>query len=110
MATGKEPLYDLATFCCQQCSEKYLKALIEEAGGLIPKTHSLERLLQLIAPHHPVLQRHKRGLRFLTKFAVETRYPGENATKRQTVAALMWVERIRHECRVLLGLKPTFRK
>src|SRR5271166_1968630 len=82
MAGGDEPLHDLATFCCQQCSEKYLKALIEETGGIIPKTHSLEKLLQIVAPQHPSLERHKRGLRFLSKFAVETRYPGENATKR----------------------------
>jgi HEPN domain-containing protein len=49
MVSGNEPLYDLATFCCQQCSEKYLKALIEETGGVIPKTHSLEKLLLLVA-------------------------------------------------------------
>ena len=110
MAAGNQPLYDLATFCCQQCSEKYLKALIEEMGGVIPKTHSLEKLLQVVAPHFPSLQRQKRGFRFLTKFAVETRYPGENATKRQTAAALIWVKRIRQECRALLGLPPTRRK
>jgi HEPN domain-containing protein len=110
MAAGSEPLYDLATFCCQQSSEKYLKALIEEMGGVIPKTHSLEKLLQVVTVQHPSLQKQKRGLRFLTKFAVETRYPGENATKRQTAAALLWVKRIRQECRALLGLPPTRRK
>jgi hypothetical protein len=75
-------------------------------GAVIPKTHALEKLLHLVALHYPALQRHKRGLRFLTKFAVETRYPGENATKRQMVAALSWVKRIRQECCSLLGLKP----
>jgi HEPN domain-containing protein len=49
MARGRDPLYDLATFCCQQCAEKYLKAIIEETAGAIPKTHSLEKLLQLVA-------------------------------------------------------------
>jgi hypothetical protein len=41
---------------------------------------------------------------FLKQFAVEFRYPGKNATKRQATAALRWAERIRAACRGLLGL------
>jgi hypothetical protein len=47
---------------------------------------------------------------FLTQFAVEFRYPGKNATKRQALAALRWAERIRQECRTILGIKPPRRK
>jgi hypothetical protein len=43
---------------------------------------------------------------FLTRLAVETRYPGETATKRQTQSALRWAGRMRHEARSLLGIKP----
>src|SRR5947208_2209125 len=33
----KPPLRDVACFHCQQCVEKYLKALLQENGGVIPK-------------------------------------------------------------------------
>jgi HEPN domain-containing protein len=80
---GKPPLHDIVCFHCQQCAEKYLKALLEELGTAVPKTHDLDDLLGLLAPHHPVLRALRRGLKFLTDFAVDTRYPGANATKRQ---------------------------
>ena len=32
---GSDPLHDQACFHCQQCAEKYLKALLEEAGALL---------------------------------------------------------------------------
>ena len=35
------------------------------------------------------------GLRFLTDFAVDTRYPGDNATKWQAKAAVRWAKRVR---------------
>jgi len=41
---------------------------------------------------------------FLSNFAVETRYPGDNATKRQAIAALRWAGRVRAEARVILGI------
>jgi HEPN domain-containing protein len=85
-------------------SEKYLKALQEELGIAIPRTHVLSDLLALLAPHHPALASLRRGLRFLTRFAVETRYPGDRATRREAQAALRWAGQVRAECRTLLGL------
>ena len=32
LAQAKPPLHDLVCFHCQQCAEKYLKALLEELG------------------------------------------------------------------------------
>src|SRR5207245_2016186 len=40
-------------FHCQQCMEKYLKARLEEAGLLAPRTHDLIALLQLLLPLEP---------------------------------------------------------
>jgi HEPN domain-containing protein len=77
-------------FSCQQCAEKYLKALLEQLGLTIPRTHNLDDLLNLLSPHHSTLRGIRRGLIFLTDFAVGTRYPGRNASKRQAVAALRW--------------------
>jgi hypothetical protein len=44
----------------------------------------------------------RRGVDFLTRFAVHTRYPGDKASKRQAAAAL----RARDACRAILGLPP----
>lgn len=82
--------HDQLAFHCQQSTEKYLKALLEEAGVLIPKTHNLAALAVLVAPHFPGVKKHQRGMIFLTRFAVSSRYPGEDVTKRQATASLRW--------------------
>jgi hypothetical protein len=56
--------------------------------------------------HYPQMRGLRRGLRFLTDFAVEPRYPGEWTTKRQAISALRWAGRVRDACRRLLGLLP----
>ena len=104
-ARGKDRLYDIVCFHCQQCAEKYLKALLVESGIMFPKSHDLDRILNLVTPHYPTLQRFRRGLLFLSSFAVETRYPGFDASKRQATAALRWAGRVRAECRKLLRIK-----
>src|SRR3954467_5515756 len=86
-ARSKVPLYDGVCFHCQQCAEKYLKGLMEELGLSVPKTHFLDHPFSALASHHPTLRSLRRGLLFLSVFAVETRYPGSNASKRQAVAA-----------------------
>jgi HEPN domain-containing protein len=98
------PPNDIVCFHCQQSAEKYLKGLMEELDFDIPKTHDLERLTKLLRPHHSSLRFSKRAMEFLSGFAVETRYPGEDATRRQAQSALRWMERIRKESRRLLGL------
>jgi HEPN domain-containing protein len=97
-------------FHCQQSAEKYLKALLEEAGATIPKTHDLERLLDLVLPYHPSLGGHRRGLRSLNDYAVSTRYPGDKATKRQAVSARRTEGRVRGSCRALLGIRERRRR
>jgi HEPN domain-containing protein len=97
-------------FHCQQAAEKYLKALLEELAVAFPKTHDLEDLLDLLLPHHASLSRCRRGLRFLTGFAVNPRHPLLRTTKRQAAAALRWAGKVRHACRDLLGLPPPPRR
>ncbi|MBI1904191.1 MAG: HEPN domain-containing protein [Planctomycetia bacterium] len=48
LAHGAEPLHDLVCFHCQQSAEKYLKALFEEVGQRVPRTHDLDALLTLL--------------------------------------------------------------
>jgi HEPN domain-containing protein len=87
---SKVPVHNGVCFHCQQCAEKYLKGLLEELARPIPRTHNLDDLLTLLLPHHGTLRPLKRGLIFLTRFAVDTRYPGDDASKRQATAALRW--------------------
>lgn len=102
---SKVPVHDGVCFHCQQCAEKYLKGLMEELGLTVPKTHYLDLLLRALAPHHPTLHSLRRGLLFLSVFAVETRYPGRNASKRQALAAFRWADRVRTAARALLGIR-----
>ncbi len=104
IAQGNKPFHDERCFHCQQSAEKYLKAILEELGVTIPKTHLLVALLPLLAPHHPSLRSLRRGVDFLTRFAVHTRYPGDHASKRQAASALRWAGRVRDACRAILGL------
>src|SRR5262249_48898131 len=110
LARGTEPFHDEQAFHCQQSAEKYLKALLEELGLTVPRTHVLKDVLALLVPHHPSLAALRRGLIFLTRFAVEIRYPGESASKRQATAALRWAGEVRTACRTLLGLGPPPRR
>jgi hypothetical protein len=78
---------------------------MEELGLAVPKTHFLDVLLKALLLHHPTLRPLRRGLLFLSVFAVDTRYPGKNASKRQAVAALRWANRVRKPARALLGIR-----
>src|SRR5262245_25791381 len=100
----KDPSTDETCFHCQQSAEKYLKAILQELGVVIPRTHELEHLLSLLLPHDATLRTLRRGLSLLTPYAVEYRYPGRSASKRQAQSALRWATRIRQEARTRLGL------
>ncbi len=104
LAARTPPLRDPACFHCQQAAEKYLKALLQEKGAAIPKTHNLRDLCNLLLPHDQKLAPLRRGLKSLTRYAVEHRYPDPRATTRQLEAALRHAERVRGECRTRLGL------
>jgi HEPN domain-containing protein len=98
-------VHDSVCFHRQQCAEKYLKGLMEERGLPVPKTHYLDLLLTALAPYHTTLRPLRRGLLFLSVFAVDTRYPGASASKRQAAAALRWAIRVRTTARAILGIR-----
>lgn len=104
LAARKPPLRNLACFHCQQAAEKYLKALLQENGLLVPKTHELEDLLDLLLPHDATLAGLRRSLRSLSPYAVNFRYPGVRATTRRMRTALRQAERVCGEVRARLGL------
>ena len=55
LAALAKPKRDAACFHCQQAAEKYLKALLQEIGLAVPRTHKLEDLLDLLLPHDATL-------------------------------------------------------
>src|SRR5947209_20119088 len=101
-----KPKRDAACFHCQQAAEKYLKALLQELGLAVPRTHDLEDLLDLLLPRDATLKPLRRGLASLTRYAVEYRYPGLRARTREMQSALRNAERVRGELRNRLGLPP----
>ena len=106
LAAQTPPRRNAASFHCQQAAEKYLKALLQEIGAVVPRTHDMEYLVDLLLPHDATLAPLRRGAASLTKYAVEYRYPGMRATTRQMQSALRIAERVRRELRVRLGLQP----
>ncbi len=107
LARSREPFHDQLCFHCQQSAEKYLKALLQELGLPVPRTHNLLALRTLLLPHHVFRRPLRRGLEFLTRFAVGPRYPLYDATKRQAASALRWAREVRAICRTLLGVPPS---
>src|SRR5438046_7086554 len=88
LAGETPPPRDIVCFHCQQAAEKYLKALLQEDGLVVPKTHELVTVINLLVPGDATLGTLKRKARSLTQYAVHYRYPGKMASKRQMEAAL----------------------
>lgn len=104
LARKKPPFRDQVCFHCQQAAEKYFKATLFELGLAIPKTHNLDNLLNQLTGHDASLRSLRRGLRSLTQFAVDYRYPSDRATLRQMRLALQRAEKVRDVMRQRLGL------
>lgn len=100
----KNPAPDNVCFCAHQCAEKYLKAFLVFHKIGFPKTHSLQALLDLVVDLDPVLEALREGLTRLEPYAVEIRYPGENATVEESKESVNLMRRIRQVLRENLGL------
>lgn len=102
----KTPNYDAACFHCQQCAEKYLKALLQEADIPFGKTHNLIGLLDLLLPIDSSWDLLRTDLQALGVFAVYVRYPGTKANKQIAQEALRLCRTVRNKARAALGLEP----
>lgn len=100
----KAPNFDAVCFHAQQCAEKYLKARLQEAGLASTRTHSLPALLDLVLPVEPVWETFRLDLATLSAYAVEYRYPGENADKDQAKEAVRLCRNFRKHVRISLSL------
>jgi HEPN domain-containing protein len=91
-------------FSSQQSAEKYLKAVLQENGKLIPRIHSLAELLALILKEDPTFILIQTDLNVLESYAVQFRYPGLTAEKVEAKTALSAAEQVRLFVRNKLGL------
>ena len=101
---AKPGLHDVVCFHCQQAAEKYLKAMMQESGLPVPRIHNLDQLLLLLLPIDASLRSLRRGLKTLSRYAAEYRYPGASATAAQARSALKLTRRVREAIRQRLGL------
>ena len=71
--------FETVAFHAQQAAEKSLKALLVVRQVEFPKTHDIERLVELVALGDAALAETLADAAELTPFGVEYRYPGEYA-------------------------------
>jgi HEPN domain-containing protein len=95
---------DIVCFHLQQCVEKYLKARLIEGGIAFPKTHDLERLLDLAVAIEPLWAVLRPAMAAITDHAIESRYPGRTADPAEVRTLLRDSGRIREIVRQSLGL------
>lgn len=98
------PNYDGICFHCQQCAEKYLKALLCQEGIAFGKVHDLVALLEQALKIESDLEEFREVLAYLSDFAVSYRYPGETADAVSAAEALGYCTEFRLKARSLLGL------
>ena len=104
MRRRKVPARDHACFHFQQAAEKYLKARLEAAGVRFPKTHDIAALIQAAVPFEPLWPAMTVAARRLNKYAVNVRYPGEDASETEMKTAHLDAKMIRQEARLSLGV------
>ena len=76
MELAQKGLTEIVCFHCQQCVEKYLKALLLYRGVAFPKTHDLRLLLDLVPQETPLALRREDVIP-LNRYVIEGRYPGD---------------------------------
>lgn len=76
MELAGQGLTDIVSFHCQQCAEKYLKALRLYRGVTFPRTHDLRLLLDLV-PAAVSLGLRREQVIPLNRYVIEGRYPGD---------------------------------
>ena len=100
----KMPNYDAVCFHCQQCAEKYLKAILQENEMRIPKIHNLLELLAMILKFDGSYAFLKADLDVLEEFSVRYRYPGDTAEIEEAKSAYAAVKTVRNFVRGKLGV------
>jgi len=97
----KSPNHDSACFHAQQCVEKLMKAALIHRKTSFPKTHDLVELHRILLKKEPSWIWDEAELAWLSRAAVNYRYPGNTATRQHAKTAVNLCRRLRER---LLGL------
>ncbi len=101
----KHRVPDVVCSQCQQCAEKYLKALLVRHNVSFPRIHDLGQLEDLIARVEPDVRLIHDFLKPLNPYGVDIRYPGLRATVKEAKVAVKAMKEVRQFVRARLGLK-----
>lgn len=105
LAAPRQP-YEIVAYHCQQCAEKYLKAMFVQHDRKPPFIHDLLQLNREINRHCPEIARVASDCERLTPFGTVTRYPGSvmEPGPEHMPRVTSWMENIRAAVRSCLGL------
>ena len=103
-SSAEDAVHDAICFHCHQCVEKYLKAVLVENSVKFDKVHDLEILLDNCKSFLPKLENNREKFIWLTQFSVRVRYPGFEATKKESLKALFFAKRLRNGIRKFFKL------
>ena len=103
----KHPNYDASCFHAQQCVEKWMKAMLIEAGIQFERTHDLPALLDLLRAVNRSWELLRPAATTLSDYAVRFRYPGSSADKPMAKIAFQACKLVRETLREHLGTSPT---
>ena len=98
------PVPDVVCNQCQQCIEKYLKALLTRYKMSFPKTHDLMQLEELVAPADAEIRSIHAEFLTLNPYGIDIRYPGLEASLDEAKQALRAMKSARKFFRFKLGL------
>lgn len=98
------PVPDVVCNQCQQCAEKYLKALLVRYQLDLPKIHDLLQLEELVVQVEPDIRLIHANLAALNPYGIDIRYPGLEATVAEAQEAVRAVKKVRKFVRSKLGL------
>lgn len=102
--TVEVPMAGTASFHCQQCAEKYLKAYLQEHEVRFERKHELLPLVELCAGLDADFAGLRDDLARLDGYAVAVRYPGINLSVELAEAAFDTAKRVREFIRRKLNI------
>ncbi|HPO16561.1 MAG TPA: HEPN domain-containing protein [Candidatus Hydrogenedentes bacterium] len=91
-------LTNVIAYHAQQAAEKFLKAFLTANQIMFPKTHDLQRLLELTGTINPQMMQELNDIIILTPYGVEIRYPGDrpDASQEEVNKAVEMILRVRN--------------
>jgi HEPN domain-containing protein len=95
LRADQQPNFDAVCYHSQRCIAKLMKALLIHRGVVPPRTHDPVHLDQLLTPTVAVWSWPLDELRFLTRAAVEFRYPGATSEQDEAEEAYEICTRLR---------------